>query len=698
MSPWEVSLFIAAGLVAFLSGLLSLKGSDGRGPRLLFFLIALFSAVSLLLFPSFAQSAGDSAVIYVLYPAVIFLPLMWLLFSFAYARENYHHELSRRKLWLAFAAVLSVAAVLLSCYHPPVLFQADAEGRLGLFVTPIGKWITIMVLLISSFVLINAESTYRSATGIYRRRLTFSSVMIGLFFAVIIVSASSVILHGTVGVRYVELCAALSISLFPSICIYLRTYQLQKSGVFVKRQAVYSSVGVILIAVYLILVGAIGKALQLVGADIRVFYSILAAFLVVVLFLSLLLSTSLKKRIRSFVDRSFYSGAPTDYQEDLASFAEDISTILDVSELVDRISALLAEKLGIDRLWLYLEHPHLPVFSRVYPATERTDQRIDKESFLVDWMFRHGEAISLDDLGARLDAAGESLPADGLPDSTDVSVCMPLIAKHSIVGMLFFGRRKDGRDLGHQDIQFISAVGNQFALAVLSARLSEELLAARQIESFHKFSAFVMHDIKNSVSMLSMLLQNFEANADKPEFQESALITIQGAVKRMQSIMAKLKSSELAIAPTLSDCNLGDIIVSLRQKLNLERLDGIRYIEHIENTRQVEVDVEQLTGVIENLIVNAIEAMPHGGELAVSVFQADDSPTIEVRDSGVGMDSEFLNKRLFRPFETTKRKGLGIGLYQSRDQLERMGGRFHVVSESGKGTTFRVVFQRKDRP
>lgn len=697
MSPWETILFVVAGIVALLSGLLSVRGAEGRVPRLLFFAIAFFSAICFCLFPVFARSGGSSAVHYVLYPSAILLPTMCLLFSLTFARENYHVALERWKWWLALSALMSIVFIAISFYYPPVLFQADARGNIEIFVTPIGKWLTTIALIISSFVLINAESTFRAATGIFRRRLSFSFIMSALFFAVVIISASSVILYGVVGVRYIELVALVSLPLFPSIARYLRTYQLQGSGVFIKRQAVYSSVGVILIGVYLILVGAVGKALQLVEADVKVFYSILAAFLIIILFMSLLLSSSVKKRIKRFVDRSFYSGSPVDYHEDIAEFAEDISATLDVSELVSKISDLLKEKLDIDKLWLYLQHPHLPVFGRVYPAAGQSGENIDKESFLVDWIFRHGEAIALEDLAARLRAAGEKLPDEGIPEASDVSVCMPLIAKHNIVGLLFFGRRRDDKDFGHQDIQLISAVGNQFALAVLSARLSEELLAARQIESFHKFSAFVMHDLKNSISMLSMLMQNFEANVGKLEFQKSAFVTIQGAVTRIQSTISKLKGSELVTVQTVSNCNLADIVVDLREKLGLDRLDGISYLEHLGEIEPIEIDAEQLSGVIENLIVNAIEAMPHGGELTISVTGDDGTPTIEVKDSGVGMDPEFVNKKLFKPFETTKRKGLGIGLYQSRDQLERMGGRFKVTSKLGEGTVFTVFFPRGER-
>ena len=696
MSHWEIILFLAAGIVSFLSGFMPFKTSGGRIPRLIFFVVAILSSICFLLFPYCIRSTGETFLCLIMFPIASFLPVAWLLLSLVFARGDYGVHLSKWKWWLMVTTILSVIFSVSSIYNSFVLFESNASGYPSILVTPIGKWFVIFVLLISSFVLINVESTYRAATGVYRRQLRLAFVLIGFFIAGIILLSSSIILYDYLSIRYLEVAALISLPLYPSIGFYLKTYQLQKSGVFIKRQAVYSSVGIILIGMYLILVGGVGKALQIIGADIKVFYSILAAFAVVVLFISLLLSSSLKKRIRHFVDRSFYSGTPVDYQDDLALFAEDISTTLNTSELVSKLSILLKEKVGIEKLWLYLEHSHLPVLTCVYPITEQDRGHIAKQSNFVDWIFRHSEAIELEDLIARFTATGESIPLEGIPEVEQVSICLPLLAKHNMVGILFLGKRLQNSAFNHQDIQFISAVGNQFALAVLSARLSEELLAARQMESFHKFSTFVIHDLKNSISMLSMLMQNFTANVNNPEFQKSAMVSLQGAVTRMQSIISKLRGPGSLETQTVSDCNPGDIVVSLRNKLKLETLDSIGYIECIDKVEPIKADIEKLTSVVENLIVNAIEAMPHGGELTVSVFETGDMTGIEVRDTGMGMEPEFINKRLFKPFETTKKKGLGIGLYQSRDQLERMGGSFHVSSKLGAGTTFRVVFPHKD--
>jgi len=694
MSLWESLLFWTAGAISFISGVLPLRAREGRIPRLLFLLIALSSGLCFWCFPAFVKSTLDVGLERLFFWAITLTPFLWLVFSLTFARENYRTYIRRWKVWLWIVGALSALFAVISALTPLMVIQIGVSDRPELILNPYGKWFIILLLLVCSFVLINVESTYRAATGIYRRRLRLSVMTTAIFFSTIVVVLSSGVLKTSLSIRHLEIATAVAIIMYPSVGYYLRTYQLQKSGVFIKRQAVYSSVGIILIGIYLILVGAVGKAVQLIGADIKVFYSILAAFLVIVVFLSLLLSSSLKKRIRSFVDRSFYSGSAVDYQDDLALFSEDISTTLNVSDLAEKLSVLLRDKLGVSRLWLYLEHSQLPVFTRVYPTVERASGQIERDSGFVDWMFRHGEAIEFDDLIARLGSAGVPVPHERLPGTAEISVCMPLIAKRRIVGLLLVGPRKNSDNFSHHDMQLISSVGNQFALAVLSARLSQELLAARQIESFHKFSAFVVHDLKNSISMLSMLLQNYESKADNPEFQKSALVTIRGAVTRMQSVISKLRRSEVIESQTISNCNPVDIVVDLRNKLRLENLNSIRYRENFDSTSPIKADVEKLSGVIENLIVNAIEAMPKGGDLTISVFSSLETLTIEVKDTGQGMDAEFINKRLFSPFETTKKKGLGIGLYLSRDQLERMGGTYHVESEPGEGTTFQIVFPR----
>jgi len=105
------------------------------------------------------------------------------------------------------------------------------------------------------------------------------------------------------------------------------------------------------------------------------------------------------------------------------------------------------------------------------------------------------------------------------------------------------------------------------------------------------------------------------------------------------------------------------------------------------------VDAERVERVVENLVLNALEAMgTRPGMLSVAAGRDDEGKIfIDVADTGVGMSDEFIRNKLFRPFATTKKQGLGLGLYTCREVIEAHGGRISVESKKGAGTRFRVV-------
>ena len=94
---------------------------------------------------------------------------------------------------------------------------------------------------------------------------------------------------------------------------------------------------------------------------------------------------------------------------------------------------------------------------------------------------------------------------------------------------------------------------------------------------------------------------------------------------------------------------------------------------------------------LSDLIQNAIEATPRDGQVMVHLARQDDSAIIEVKDSGHGMSEEFIRERLFKPFESTKSAGMGIGVFESREYIRELGGQLEVSSSQSGGTTFHVI-------
>jgi len=250
----------------------------------------------------------------------------------------------------------------------------------------------------------------------------------------------------------------------------------------------------------------------------------------------------------------------------------------------------------------------------------------------------------------------------------------------------------------------VSASGEARDLAesfnAMSDRL-RELIAreaeSRQFESFLRISAMVSHDLKNAIAGLSMLVTNMEKQFHREEFRADAIESLREATEKLKRTVARLSEP----AKTLSgeyrlNAQPTDLVPLIRRVLaiNAEPSRPLYDIEsHLPDKLVATVEPGRIENVVENLVVNALEAMgAKGGKLTVEAGQIGaDYVFIIVADTGAGMSDEFIKTRLFRPFSTTKNKGIGLGLFTCREIVEAHGGRLEVESEMGAGTRFRVV-------
>jgi hypothetical protein len=236
---------------------------------------------------------------------------------------------------------------------------------------------------------------------------------------------------------------------------------------------------------------------------------------------------------------------------------------------------------------------------------------------------------------------------------------------------------------------WLETAGQQAALAVVAANLTERLIETRELASYHRLSTFVIHDVKNAISMLSLLLQNLESGKGAA-VTEHVMATIRQATAKLSSLTERFTGSSESLKLDRRSCALDSLVA-----LQAERLRGsfpqIDFRLPPNSGVQISVDPEQIGRVLENLFINACEAMQGRGTLSVSIARRDVQVELTVTDTGPGMGVEFLRERLFRPFTTTKKKGLGIGLYQSREIARAHGGQLRATSEVGVGTTMTLV-------
>jgi putative PEP-CTERM system histidine kinase len=268
-------------------------------------------------------------------------------------------------------------------------------------------------------------------------------------------------------------------------------------------------------------------------------------------------------------------------------------------------------------------------------------------------------------------------------------ICVPMIAGRQLMGIMMLGDRVGGLYFSIQDLDLLKCVGDQVAAGLVTIQLSQKLLQTKELEAFQAMSAFFVHDLKNTASTLNLMLKNLPVHFDNPEFREDALRGVTKTCDHINQLISRLSQLRHDLQIRASEKDLNEVVAQVLSTWNGH--DSVTLVRNIQPCPKVLLDKEQMAKVVTNLVLNATEAVSAGGQVVVETRQNNDWAVLTVSDNGCGMTPEFLRSALFRPFQTTKKNGFGIGMFQSKMIVEAHGGRIEVESELKKGTTFRVL-------
>jgi len=273
-----------------------------------------------------------------------------------------------------------------------------------------------------------------------------------------------------------------------------------------------------------------------------------------------------------------------------------------------------------------------------------------------------------------------------LVDESRAWAGIPLLHQQRLVGLVVLAAPDFQRQLDWEDFDLLRTAGHQAASSLAEALGQEALSEAQRFEEFNRRFAFILHDIKNLVSQLSLLARNAERHADNPEFRADMVATLKSSVGKMNDLLARLAPQASGRVQRVEPQPLRPILTAA---IAAKRRD--REVSLLGDASAVAlVDANALEQAVGHLLQNALDASS-GEPVTVRVGTNEYGVSVTIADKGVGMDGDFIRNRLFQPFASTKPGGFGIGAFEARSLITTMGGRISVDSRPGRGTTFTIL-------
>lgn len=627
--------------------------------------------------------------------AISFVPFPWLLFAVSYARGNHAAYQRKARPLLVLSALLPIVplAGFSELVRLEVLELVPPPNTIIALGWP-AKILNGCLVAVAVLVLMNLERTYRAAVGVMLWRIKYMMMGLALLFAVRLYTRSQALLYSTFNPALEAFNGGALLLACLLITVAVLRAGMFGADIYPSQAVIFRSLTVFVAGLYLVMVGMLANTVTRFGGDPAF---PVKAFLILVLLVTLaglLASARLRLLTRRFVSRHF-SRPLYDYRQIWRSFSERTGSMPDEVGLCRQSVNFISETLDVlsVTIWLTDEQGGRFVFGASTSVQDDRGARLlssgPNAGRLIEMIRARPEPLDLNNAIEDWAAELRRLNPDHFPKQEGNRMCIPLVAKSQVLGLLNAGDRVSRVPLSIEDVELLKSLADQIAGSLLALRLSRRLLEAKELEAFQSMAAFFIHDLKNTASSLSLMLQNLPAQFDNPEFRQDAVRAVSKGVGRLNDLIARLTTLRQGgqIQPVRSD--LCATVAATLDGLTLA--PGIVLRRELAPLPPVMLDAAQFQKVVTNLLMNAQEAMKGSGEIALATVQRESSAILSVRDTGCGMSPDFVRRSLFRPFQTTKKTGMGIGMFHCRMIVEAHAGRIEVDTEEGKGSEFRVV-------
>ena len=601
--------------------------------------------------------------------------LAWLMVLVSIFRDLSESDKPER-IALRYGTIFLLATALLAAYYRITTGEAFST------VATVGGGIALSALII-----IIAEQIYRNAPFDTRSSLKYFCLGVGGIYAYDFVIYGLTVINDEMNVhQWAARGFVTAMFALPLGTAAQRSIRLSLDA-YIPRQIIFYSFGTIAAGVFIVFIMLGDYYVRTYAGDwgdaVRI---VLIAAAIMALAVALI-STTIRARVRVFLTKSFFQ-YKYDYRKEWLRFIGTLSGSErdNVADSAVHAVAQIVNSPG-GAVWVLDEQSssYAPVGAwgmslPVMPAVQRNSGLIRflrKQQWVIDLVEMKQDPARYD--GLTLD--------DWVSDDDQWWLIVPLLLGQRLLGFMALQRPKVAPSLNFEDHDLLRTVGRHAATHIEQAESDKRLAEASQFGAYNRLTAFLMHDFNNLIAQQSLVVKNAEKHRHNPEFVDDAIGTIANSVDRMRRLSAQLSNSSKQSTKRVVD--LGEVLAKAAQRVE-PRLPKPT-VNMTTGELLIEANLERLVAVTEHLIRNAQDASDDNGEIRIDTSANESVVTIRISDSGCGMTPEFVRKRLFHPFDSTKgSQGMGIGAYQAREYIVELGGQMEVESEPGKGTVFSV--------
>ncbi len=550
-----------------------------------------------------------------------------------------------------------------------------------------GQGLLIGQILVPLGGLVLLEQVWRNAMGYKRKNTRYLCLSLGTMFIYDFVLYSDALLFNQISQAFWDARGVIYVICAPLVALTMVNARKQPIDVQISRQFIFHTSVLVFAGLYLLIMAAGGYYINAVGGDWSEAFLIIFFFGATLFLLLIGGSSRLRARMMVFISRHFF-----DYKYDYREEWLKATGLLTADESAERLevrairvmSQLVESRSGA--LWLKNE-------DEAYQATafwnmpEIKFDKIDLHAELIELMSRSDWVVDLKEY--QNDPTRYQLVE--IPDCIwsvqKPWLLVPFFVGEEMIGFALIAEPMTKIELNWENYDLLKTVARQAAsyLALLNtqARLSE----SKQFEAVNRTSAFMVHDLKTIIAQLSLLVNNSEKHKTNPVFVDDMIRTTEHALDKMNHLLQQIRNP--VSKDDISQFDLTELVKAVVEQES-KRSPVPNFIGDDRKVRIV-ADREKLQSVLVHLVHNAQDATAKEGEVSISIKVSTGWAVIFIQDTGSGMSDTFIKEELFKPFSSTKGlTGMGIGAYQSREYIRKIGGSLDVTSELGVGTCFTI--------